>query len=111
MSRPVSFQYFICNIDLQISVTEKKSSLVDFHDQKINQQPKPKHFRATWRPPILTVRHAPEGIPHDLHSEKQPCASVPEGTGIGIGRQTFPTTGSLKHTLLLAVLSDTQVAL
>jgi hypothetical protein len=75
----------------------------------------PKHLRAIWRPPTDTARQAPVGTlngPHPfVQTETHPRANVPEGTGIGKGRQTLPTTGSLKHTLLLAVLMDTQVAL
>jgi hypothetical protein len=90
---------------------KEKFTSTNFQDQELYQHPKPKHLLATWRPAILMVKQAPEGIPHFLQREKQPCANVPEGTGIGIGRQTLPTTGSLKQTLLLTVRTDTQVAL
>ena len=75
----------------------------------------PKHLRTSWRPAIDTVAQAPVGTlkgPNPLvQTEIQAWAAVPEGTGIGKGRHTFPTTGSLRQTLLLAVTTDTQVAL
>jgi hypothetical protein len=68
-------------------------------------------LRAIWRPPSDTVKQAPVGAKNFLQTETQAWTNVPEGTGIGNGRQTFPTTGSLKHTLPPEVAIDTQVAL